>query len=162
MSEALVRRFYDGLAALDSAGIVGCYHRQASFTDPVFPDLRADQVPARWKMLLRGITQGAGAGAPAGDSLALTYRIVRGDDRKAVVTWEARYRLAGRVVHNRIESSLTFWDELIVRQVDEFSFWRWSRQALGPPAWVAGWLPPYQRAVQQQAARRLRDFMNAG
>jgi hypothetical protein len=46
----------------------------------------------------------------------------------------------------------------IVRQVDRFSFWRWSRQALGWKGWLLGWTPWLRNRVRAQAAEALRRF----
>ncbi len=60
---------------------------------------------------------------------------------------------------NRIVSEMHFAAGRIVRQVDRFSFWRWSRQALGLPGLLAGWTPMLRAKVQQQAASGLHRFM---
>ncbi len=152
MSEALIRRFYDAFAALDGAAMVACYHDQISFSDPVFPDLRGTEPGAMWRML-------TGAAARSG-GMRLEYRIAYADERRAQVLWEADYLFrGGRRVHNRVRSTLTVWDDAIVRQVDEFAFWAWSRQALGVTGWLFGGLPPYRRAVQRAARTQLERFI---
>ncbi|HRA79174.1 MAG TPA: nuclear transport factor 2 family protein [Burkholderiaceae bacterium] len=152
MSEALIRRFFDAFAALDGAAMAACYHPQASFSDPVFPDLRGGEPGAMWRML-------TAAAARSGD-FRLDYRIARSDERKAQVLWEAHYPYRpGRKVHNRVRSTLTVWDGAIVRHVDEFAFWSWSRQALGASGWLLGWAPAYRRAVQRAARGQLDRFI---
>jgi hypothetical protein len=46
----------------------------------------------------------------------------------------------------------------IIRQVDSFSLWRWSRQALGTRGLLLGWTPIVKNKVQAQAANSLRQF----
>ncbi len=152
MSEALIRRFFDAFAALDGAAMAACYHPQASFSDPVFPDLRGGEPGAMWRML-------TAAAARSGD-FRLDYRIARSEERKAQVLWEADYPYQrGRRVHNRVRSTLTVWDDAIVRHVDEFAFWSWSRQALGASGWLLGWAPAYRRTVQRAARAQLDRFI---
>lgn len=150
MSEALIRRYFDAFARLDGEAMAACYHPAASFSDPIFPDLRGDRVGWRWRLLTRGAAD-----------MHLDYAIVFGDERKAQVEWEARYRFAGsgRRVHNKALSTLAFWDDRIVRQVDEFDFWRWSRQALGVSGWLLGWSPAFRARVRHEARRQLDRFI---
>ena len=52
----LLQRFYAAFAARDGEGMAGCYHPEARFSDPVFSDLRGDEVGAMWRMLTgRGV-----------------------------------------------------------------------------------------------------------
>ncbi|MGE3862455.1 MAG: nuclear transport factor 2 family protein [Burkholderiaceae bacterium] len=152
MSEPVIRAFYDAFARLDAAAMTAVYHPQISFSDPVFPDLRGEQAGAMWRML--------SAAAARSNQFELDYQIAYCDERKALVRWRADYRYAGgRKVRNSVLSTLTIWDQAIVRHVDEFPFWRWSRQALGATGWLCGWAPPYRRAVQRAARRQLDLFM---
>ncbi|HEY5634196.1 MAG TPA: nuclear transport factor 2 family protein [Burkholderiaceae bacterium] len=152
MSEALVRRYFDALARLDGEAMAACLHPLASYTDPVFPDLRGDEVGWRWRALTGGATD-----------MHLAYDILFGDERKAQVQWQASYRFAasGRKVSNRVLTTLTFWDGKIVRQTDEYDFRRWARASLGAPGWLLGWLPALQRAAQRRARSQLRNSINA-
>lgn len=146
MSEALLHRWFDALARLDGESLAACYHPSASFSDPVFPDLRGARVGWRWRMLTRGAT-----------GMKLSYDILHGDERKAVVRWRACWRLAGsgREVRNEVLSTFAFWDDRIVRQVDEFGFWRWSRSSLGLPGLLLGWIPALRRAATRRALAQL-------
>ena len=146
MSEALVHRWFDALARLDGEVLAACYHPSASFSDPLFADLRGARVGWRWRLLARGATD-----------MRVTYDILGGDDRKALVRWRARWRLAGsgRAVANEVESTFAFWDGRIVRQVDAFDFWRWSRSSLGLAGWLLGWIPALRRAAGRRALQQL-------
>jgi hypothetical protein len=74
--------------------------------------------------------------------------------------WDAHYTFSatGRAVHNAIDAQFTLRDGLIVRHVDRFDFWRWSRQALGVPGWLLGWTPLLKAKVRAQAAKGLAAF----
>jgi ketosteroid isomerase-like protein len=147
--EQTLHRFYQAFQSLDASTMAQCYHPMASFSDPVFKDLRGDQIGAMWQMLTRGAMRAKG-------DWSLSYEIHSGNERKALVTWTAQYSFGpGRKVVNQVTSHLAFWDGLIVRQIDEFNFWRWARQALGITGWLFGWNKRYQKAVGQAATRRL-------
>jgi len=47
----LITRFYSAFAKLDHASMAACYHPDAEFSDPVFPDLHGRQIGMMWKML---------------------------------------------------------------------------------------------------------------
>ena len=51
--------------------------------------------------------------------------------------------------------------ELVIRHVDRFDFWRWSRQALGAPGWLLGWTSLLRGKVRAQAAKGLAAFKRA-
>ncbi len=151
MSEALVRRYFDALARLDGEAMAQCLHPMVSYSDPVFADLRGDDVGWRWRLMTRGASD-----------MHLAYDIVRGDARKAQVQWQARYRFAGsaRQVSNKVLTTLTFWDGTIVRQIDEYDFARWSRSSAGVLAWAVCALPGARAALQRRALHRLRAFID--
>lgn len=149
-NEALVTRFYERFAALDAEGMVACYHPDATFSDPVFPDLRGrDQVGDMWRMLASGARD-----------FRLTFRDVRADDATGSAHWEADYLFSRtkRPVHNVIDARFTFRDGLIATHRDAFDLWRWSRMALGAPGVLLGWSPMLQKKIRGDAAGRLAAF----
>jgi len=126
------------------------YHPQAHFSDPVFTSLDSSGVKAMWQMLVT-----------AGKDLKITFNDVKADDKRGSCHWEAWYTFSrtGKKVHNIIDASFEFQDGLILNHTDRFDFWRWSRQALGPPGWFLGWSPLVKNKVQNTAATALRKFM---
>ena len=151
----LIQRFYTAFAVLDDATIAGCYAPDAKFMDEVFQLEGRDQVAGMWRMLC------AATRAKGRDVWSLTFGGIEADDRQGHAHWQANYRFSatGRLVHNVIDAEFEFRDGLIVVQRDRFDFWRWSRQALGPPGWLLGWSPVLRRKVQAQAAANLRTFL---
>ncbi len=147
--EALVRSFYDAFARHDAEGMARCYHADVFFTDPVFPALRGRDAGDMWRMLL----------ARAKD-LEVTLDEASAGDDGGTAKWTARYTFTrtGRPVVNRINAMFAFRDGLIVRHYDHFSFWRWSRQALGPVGTLLGWSLPVQWKVRKDAAKALERF----
>ena len=119
----------------------------ARFSDPVFPELDAEGVKAMWRMLLSGDTD-----------LCISFTVIREDRHGGRVRWEAFYTFNKRKVHNVITSQFTIVDGLIHSQQDHFSFWRWSRQALGIVGLLLGWTPQVKRKVREMAAGRLAIF----
>lgn len=149
----LLTTFYSALAARDHETMAACYADDATFADPVFPDLDADAVRAMWRMF-----------CTSGNDLGVTFSDVEANEAAGSASWEAIYAFprTGRRVHNRIDSSLLFRDGLITRHRDEFDFYRWSRMALGPVGTALGWTPVLRNQVRQQAAAQLRRFRSPG
>jgi len=147
----VIRRLYEAIKTRDTAAFASLYHPEAEFSDPVF-DLKGRQVPAMWHMLCEG-----------GQDLAVSYRDVRAVGDSGSGHWEATYTFSptGRKVRNRMDSEFRFRDGKILRQRDQFDFWRWSRQALGIPGLLLGWTPLLRAKVRKRAAANLAEFIAA-
>ena len=150
---ALISRFYDAFGRRDHAAMASCYAPDATFRDPVFGELRGDEVRSMWRMLCE-----------RGTDLEISYRDVTADEERGSAHWDADYTFTatGRRVHNSIDASFVFSDGLIAEHVDRFSFWAWTRQALGPVGILLGWSPPVQGKVRAQARQNLDEFMAGG
>ncbi|MFZ9520373.1 MAG: nuclear transport factor 2 family protein, partial [Silvanigrellaceae bacterium] len=59
-------------------------------------------------------------------------------------------------VENQVSTRMEFAEGKIVRHVDDFSFPRWARQALGPVGLVLGPFPFFQKKVQTTAMFKLK------
>jgi ketosteroid isomerase-like protein len=152
-NDELIQRFYAAFAARDGAAMAACYTPDATFSDPVFPGLRGPEVGAMWTMLTeRGKDL----------QIQLAEHEANGDAGSAL--WIANYTFAqtGRPVENRIQASFQFRDGLIADHRDEFSFWRWSRQAMGPAGAALGWTPILLAAVRRRARAQLDEYMKSG
>ena len=149
MSSELISRFYTAFQSLDAEAMAACYAEGATFSDPVFTELRGDQVGDMWRMLC----------ASAKD-FTLTFDSVT--DTSA--HWVAVYTFSstGRHVVNDIHASFVISDGLIKEHRDSFDLWAWSRQALGPSGSVLGWTPFLQGKVRSQAMAGLRKFQQDG
>ena len=147
--EALVREFYARFAARDAEGMAACYHPDIAFSDPVFPMLRGAEAGDMWRMLL----------SRAAD-LEVTLDEASGDADGAIVRWTARYTFGrtGRPVVNRVRGMFAFRDGKIVRHYDNFSFWRWAGQALGPVGKAFGWFALLKWKVRRDASLALDRF----
>lgn len=144
----LIERFYAAFARRDWAGMAACYHPEVHFSDEAF-DLHGADAGMMWRMLLTN-----------GKDLTLEYSGIEADDRTGRAHWDARYTFSatGRKVLNRIDASFEFRDGLIVRHVDRFDFWTWSRQALGTPGLLLGWSGFLKSKVRAKAAAGLAAF----
>jgi len=142
----LINRFYQAFQQRDAAAMGSCYHAEARFSDPAFPDLDVEGARAMWSMLC----------ARAKD-LKLEYRDILASQAQGSAHWEAWYTFTatGRPVHNIIEARFEFRDGLILRHVDNFDFARWAGQALGFSGKLLGRTRFLQHKVQKQAATNL-------
>jgi ketosteroid isomerase-like protein len=148
-NEQLVTEFYEAFARRDGEAMAACYHDEATFSDPVFVGLDADGVGQMWRML-----------TVRGSDLRVEFRDVQATDERGSAHWEAWYTFSttGKKVHNIIEASFEFRDGKIVRHVDDFDFWRWSRQALGVTGTLLGWTPVLRAAVRSGAGKELNKW----
>lgn len=145
----LLARFYSAFAQGDHATMAVCYADDATFSDPVFPNLDADGARAMWQMFCTG-----------GNDIEVTFGDIQATDPNGSAHWEAVYAFpkTGRRVHNKIDAFFGFQDGLIYRHRDVFDFYRWSRMALGPIGTALGWTPIVKNQVRHQAAAQLRRF----
>ena len=149
-NEATIRKLYDGLDAHDGEAMASCYAPDAHFSDPVFPDLTGAQAGDMWRMLTSRATD-----------LSVELPEVRADAEAGAANWIATYTFGatGRSVVNDVRSDFRF-DETgrIAEQHDNFPFWKWSRQALGPAGLTLGWTPMLRSKVRANAAAELARF----
>ena len=145
----VITRFYDAFCRLDYETMGACYHAEAQFSDPVFPDLRGSQIGMMWKMLCLKAKE-----------FSVICRDVTADDARGSANWVARYRYSGsgRLVINQIHAEFEFRDGLIFRHRDAFNLHRWLGMAMGPVGRLLGWLPPMQAKVRAAAAAGLAKF----
>jgi ketosteroid isomerase-like protein len=148
-NRALIRSLYDALARKDGEAMASCYASEARFRDPAFGELRGGQVGDMWRML-------------TGRARDLAIELVEhdADEESGSARWTATYTFTqtGREVTNNGQASFRFADGLITEHVDEFSFFAWSRQALGPLGLALGWTPLLPALFRHRARRGLEEF----
>jgi hypothetical protein len=144
----LIDDFYSAFQRRDAAKMAASYHRGATFRDPVF-ELSGAKIGKMWTML-----------CARGKDLRIEYTNVSADADRGGADWQAWYlfKATGRPVHNVIRAQFAFKEGLIAEHVDQFGFWRWSAQALGPVGSLLGWTPLLHAKVRRQALRALEDF----
>jgi ketosteroid isomerase-like protein len=147
----LIERFYSAFDARDGDAMAACYAPDAHFQDPVFEDLNGSEPGAMWRMLTR-----------RADDLTVELAEHDATDDSGSARWIARYTFTrtGRPVVNDVQATFRFTpDALIADHRDDFSFHRWSRQALGPPGLLLGWTPLLASKVRGQARTDLDRFI---
>ena len=149
---ALINRFYEAFERRDHEAMAACYTDDARFSDPVFTDLRGDEVRAMWRMFCQ-----------RGEDLEVRHSAVEADAERGSGHWDADYTFSGtgRKVHNEIDSRFRFREGLIAEHDDSFDLWKWTRQALGPAGVLLGWSPPVQNKVRAQARATLEEFIRS-
>ena len=146
----LIQKFYSSFQALNAAGMCACYHSNVVFTDPAFGRLEGTRACAMWEMLCGRATD-----------LKITFEGVKADVQTGSAHWEAWYSFGKerRKVHNVIEASFVFREELIIEHTDRFDLWSWSRMALGPMGVLLGWTPFVQAGIRKNALEGLEKFL---
>ncbi len=134
----VARAFYDAFIHRRVDDMEALYAEDVHFKDPIFEYRDRRGTMHMWRKL-----QGA----------KITYALDRVEGDVAIGRWVARYKLLGRV-ENHVESRLTVRGGRIVEHLDDFSWSRWSRQALrlGPLAEVG--------LVRSLVTFGLRAFIN--
>lgn len=149
---ATIERFYRAFDAGDGEAMASCYTDDVHFSDPVFPDLQGESAKSMWRML---------TSAPG--ELGISLLDHHADEARGNAHWQASYVFTetGRPVLNDIHASFRFRDGLIAEHRDDFSFFAWARQALGPVGLLLGWTPILRGAVRRKAGGRLQEYLAA-
>jgi ketosteroid isomerase-like protein len=149
-NELLIESFYAAFAERDGAGMEACYTPDVRFSDPVFTELHGAEAGAMWRMLTERATD-----------LRVELLEREAEDGQGSARWRATYTFTqtGRPVVNDVRASFRFADGLIAEHVDDFDFYRWARQALGPTGLLLGWTPLIRSAVRRRARAGLEEFV---
>ncbi len=149
-NEDLIHHFYTSFQQKDYRGMQECYADNATFSDSVFVNLNAAQVRAMWQMLVS-----------RGKDLELEFKVLSSKGNHVNAEWIAHYTFGAtkRKVRNHIKAQFEITDGKIVKHVDQFDFYTWSKQALGTPGLLLGWTPFLRNKVRKTAMKGLADFM---
>ncbi|MBP4139236.1 nuclear transport factor 2 family protein [Flavobacterium geliluteum] len=152
-NEELISKFYSAFANADAKTMSECYHPKVHFIDPAFGLLKEEQVSDMWKML---ILRSEG-------NLKIEFSNVKADEFSGTANWVATYNFTktNRNVINKISAEFIFQDGLIIKHVDQFDLWKWSKQAFGPTGYLLGWTGFFQKKIQEQALLSLKKFQEA-
>jgi ketosteroid isomerase-like protein len=145
----LIARLYGALDRHDGDTMASCYTADAVFEDPAFGRLSGAEAGDMWRML-----------TARADDLRVELLEHEASASSGTAHWVARYTFTqtGRAVVNDVRATFRFRDGCIVEHRDRFSFWSWSRQALGPVGLLAGWSPVLRAVTRKQARGRLEEF----
>ncbi|TAH07551.1 MAG: nuclear transport factor 2 family protein [Sphingobacteriia bacterium] len=149
-SSQIAQAFYQAFQKKDFKIMQGLYADNATFSDPAFPNLNAQEVRAMWEMLLT-----------ASKDLHLEYQILEETAQQVKTQWIATYTFSktGRKVINKIVATMDIENGLIVSHTDDFSFYKWASQALGPVGLLLGWTGFLRKKLQTTARQNLANFM---
>ena len=141
----LIQRFYEAFDRGDADSMAAAYAPGVVFSYPAFGELRGDDAREMWRRRCSNATD-----------LSVEARDISADDSTGRAHWTARYTFGtGRKVVNEIDARFRFEDGRIVEHHDSFSLWRWSRQALGPAAFVVATNPMGRKALRRSVRGRL-------
>ncbi len=148
--EALITQFYESFKKKDAEGMVACYHPEIQFQDPAFGKLNGADAGNMWRMLL----------SRGDNKLEMEFNNVKASGNSGAADWKATYLYGPdkRKVINRIHANFEFKDGKIIKHVDEFDLWKWTRQALGWKGYLLGWTPFMRSKIHQQTNSLLRKF----
>ena len=144
---ALITRFYTALSRLDGAAMAACYADNASFSDPVFVDLKGREPGKMWRML-----------CTRGKDMTVVFDGIEADDAIGKAHWVATYTFSGNKVVNDIQARFTFKNGKIETHQDQFDLYLWMRQALGLKGVLLGRIPAVQAKLRKTARERLDAF----
>lgn len=148
----LIRELYEAMDRHDGDAMAKLYAPDGRFRDPAFGELTGAEAGDMWRML-----------TGRSEDLRVELAEHEADGDTGTARWIARYTFrTGRPVTNDIRAEFRFRDGKITEHRDSFSFWRWSRQALGPVGLALGWTPLLRAAVRKRARADLADFRRAG
>ena len=147
----IIEEFYKAFQEGNPVEMAKFYDEKIRFTDPAFGRLEGREVGAMWDMLL----------SKKESELSIRYGDVSADESSGSAEWTATYKYGPkkRLVTNRIKSRFEFQDGKIIEQNDTFDLWAWSRQALGPVAYILGWTPFFQDKIRRMARKSLFTYM---
>lgn len=143
-------RFYEAFRAKDGNAMARCYGPEATFSDPVFPQLKGPEVGGMWKMLCN-----------RSQDIKIDYHVKKLTPENAIVEWNAYYTFSktGRKVHNRVSSHLQIKGDHVISHIDTFDFYAWSRQAFGLLGVILGRTRFLKNKVRKEAANSLHQFL---
>jgi len=151
INQQLITTFYTAFQKKDYKTMQSCYADNATFSDPVFVNLNATEARAMWEML-----------CIRGKDLELTFKNVTATaGNQASAEWEAHYTFSAsnRKVINNVKGEFWIENGKIVKHVDTFDFYKWSKQALGIGGLLFGRTNFLKKKVRQLAMKSLTDFM---
>lgn len=149
--ENTIKKFYESFNNLDAEGMISCYHNNIVFEDPAFGVLKGDKAKNMWRMLC--VSQ-------KGQEFKVVSSEVSVLNENGSAHWEAYYIFGkkGRKVHNKIDATFKFKDGKIIKHVDQFDLYQWSKQALGIPGYLFGWTVFFKNKIKHQTNKLLTEF----
>ncbi len=148
-NKQLITKFYEAFTNADANGMTSCYHDEIAFEDPAFGKLNGDAAKNMWRLLLS-----------RNSDIKVTFFDVNANENSGSAKWKAVYNYGPqkRKVINNISATFEFKDGKIIKHTDDFSMWKWSKQALGFNGLLLGWTPFLKNKVQSMTNKLLKEF----
>jgi len=149
-NETTIIKFYTAFANADAEKMCECYHPNLQFRDPAFGLLKGNEVCQMWKMLIER----------SNGNLKIDFSQIEANERLGSARWIATYNFSKtkRKVANTIVAKFHFQEGLIIKHIDDFDIWKWSKQALGIKGLLLGWTGFMQKKIQEQARMSLKKY----
>ncbi|WP_214227109.1 nuclear transport factor 2 family protein [Pedobacter sp. B4-66] len=149
-NEELIRHFYTSFQNKDIKAMQNCYADNATFSDPVFSNLDANQVRAMWAMLIK-----------SGKDMRIEFKNISGNETGGSAEWDAYYTFSatGNKVINRVKASFLIENGKIIKHTDDFNFHTWAKQSLGFTGLVLGWTGFLRNKISTKEKENLEAFM---
>jgi ketosteroid isomerase-like protein len=149
-NQQLIAHFYTCFKNKDYKGMQACYADDATFSDAVFKNLDAEEVRSMWEMLVL-----------KGKDLRIEVSRIAANEKTGTAHWDAYYTFSatGKRVVNKIDAQFEFKNGKIIKHIDSFNFYNWSKQALGLSGLLLGWTNFLKQKVRTQAIKNLNAFM---
>jgi limonene-1,2-epoxide hydrolase len=151
-NEQIISKFYSAFNGKDYKTMQSLYHPDSVFYDPVFENLKSNEVKAMWEMLIT-----------TAKDLKIECSNIEANESTGQCRWDAWYTFTatGWKVHNIINASFEFKEGKIIKHTDTFDLWRWSRMALGVSGVLLGWSRIVRNKIRRTAQGRLQKFMKS-
>lgn len=151
-NKELIEKFYTAFSSGNAEEMISCYHEDVLFKDPAFGTLKGNDVFNMWRMLL----------SKKSNTTKITFTNITTEGNKGAVNWTAKYLYGNknRKVVNNITANFTFKNGKIIKHIDTFNLWNWSRQALGFTGLLLGWTPFMKTKIQKTTRKKLDNFIS--
>lgn len=149
----VIEKFYTSFSNGNSKEMIACYHDRVIFEDPVFGRLKGERVFEMWNMLLSNKS----------NDTTITFNNVEIVENTGRANWIATYKYGPkkRPVINNVSAYFEFKQGKIIKHVDSFDVWKWTRQALGISGYIMGWTPMMMKKIQKTTHKRLDDYISS-
>jgi len=149
-NEKTLVKLYSAFANADASTMSECYHPNITFYDPIFGLLKGENVSQMWKMLIEHNKGG----------IKIDTSNIKAGEHIGSVQWTASYSYskANRKVINSIQAQFYFQNGLIIKHMDHYDVWKWSKQALGITGVLFGWTGYMQKKIQEKAISSLKIY----
>jgi ketosteroid isomerase-like protein len=143
-------KFYTAFSNGNAIQMCECYHTDIQFQDPVFGIVKGAEVSKMWKMLIE----------KSKGNIHINFSEIEANECFGTAHWIATYHFSktNRKVVNSIHSRFQFKEGLIIKQIDNFDLWKWTKQALGWKGFLLGWTGFMQKKIQEQALSSLKNY----